>query len=99
MQAMDFNTLLARHAEAFADKLALQEPLGHGPIQDWLAATARGLGLWLVGGTLPLACDGAGEGGAVGDGDGLDGLGGHRAAQLLQSRGRLGLLQCRGNQL
>ena len=44
------------------DKLALQEPLGHGPIQDWLAATARGLGLWLVGGTLPLACDGAGEG-------------------------------------
>ena len=25
MQAMDFNTLLARHAEAFADKLALQD--------------------------------------------------------------------------
>ncbi|MCA0325948.1 MAG: carbon-nitrogen hydrolase family protein [Proteobacteria bacterium] len=39
------------------DKLALQEPLGHGPIQDWLAATARELGLWLVGGTLPLALD------------------------------------------
>jgi nitrilase len=38
------------------DKLALQEPLGSGPIQDWLAATARALGLWLVGGTLPLSC-------------------------------------------
>ena len=39
------------------DKLALQEPLGHGPIQDWLAATARELGLWIVGGTLPLGCE------------------------------------------
>ncbi|MFT4195030.1 carbon-nitrogen hydrolase family protein [Ottowia sp.] len=39
------------------DKLALQEPLGHGPIQDWLAAAARELGLWIVGGTLPLACE------------------------------------------
>ena len=39
------------------DKLALQEALGAGPIQDWLAATARELGLWLVGGTLPLACE------------------------------------------
>ena len=38
------------------DKLALQEPLGAGPIQDWLAATARELGLWIAGGTLPLAC-------------------------------------------
>lgn len=37
------------------DKLALQEPLGSGPIQDWLAATAHELGLWIVGGTLPLA--------------------------------------------
>jgi nitrilase len=40
-----------------SDKLALQEPLGHGPIQDWLAAAARELGLWIVGGTLPLALD------------------------------------------
>ena len=37
------------------DKLALQEPLGSGPIQDWLAATARELNLWIVGGTLPLS--------------------------------------------
>ncbi|MBP7451215.1 MAG: carbon-nitrogen hydrolase family protein [Ottowia sp.] len=39
------------------DKLALQEALGNGPIQDWLAATARELGLWIVGGTLPLSCN------------------------------------------
>lgn len=39
------------------DKLALQEPLGGGPLQDWLSATARELNLWLVGGTLPLALD------------------------------------------
>ena len=39
------------------DKLALAEPLGEGPIQRWLADTARALGLWLVGGTLPLAAD------------------------------------------
>ena len=39
------------------DKLALQERLGTGPIQDWLAATARDLGLWIVGGTLPLSCE------------------------------------------
>ena len=39
------------------DKLALQEALGKGPIQDWLAATARELGLWVVGGTLPLSCE------------------------------------------
>jgi nitrilase len=42
-----------------SDKLALQEPLGHGPLQDWLAASAREFGLWLVGGTLPVAQDGA----------------------------------------
>ena len=39
------------------DKLGLQEPLGSGPIQDWLAATARALNLWIVGGTLPLSCE------------------------------------------
>jgi nitrilase len=39
------------------DKLALQEPLGSGSIQAWLAATARELGLWIVGGTLPLSCE------------------------------------------
>ena len=43
------------------DKLALQELLGKGPIQDWLAATARELGLWIVGGTLPLTCAESGD--------------------------------------
>ena len=42
-----------------ADKLAIQEAFGSGPIQQFLADTARELGLWLVGGTLPLT--GAGE--------------------------------------
>lgn len=37
------------------DKLAARETLGHGPIQDFLSQTAKTLGLWLVGGTLPLA--------------------------------------------
>jgi nitrilase len=36
------------------DKLALAEAPGSGPIQDFLAATARDCGVWLVGGTLPL---------------------------------------------
>ena len=37
-----------------ADKLAIQEPYGSGPIQQFLADRARQLGLWIVGGTLPL---------------------------------------------
>ncbi len=37
------------------DKLAIREPFGRGPIQDFLAATAQRLGLWIVGGTLPLS--------------------------------------------
>ncbi len=38
-----------------ADKLAHAEREGQGPIQAALAEAARDLGLWLVGGTLPLA--------------------------------------------
>jgi nitrilase len=37
------------------DKLAIQEPAGEGPIQRFLAGCARDFGLWIVGGTLPLA--------------------------------------------
>jgi nitrilase len=37
-----------------ADKLAIGEPFGRGPLQQFLADQARSLGLWLVGGTLPL---------------------------------------------
>jgi len=36
------------------DKLALREPFGAGPIQQFLATAARELGLWIVGGTVPL---------------------------------------------
>jgi predicted amidohydrolase len=36
------------------DKLAVAEAEGRGPIQEFLAATARRLQLWLVAGTLPL---------------------------------------------
>jgi nitrilase len=39
------------------DKLAARESFGQGPVQDFLAASARELGLWIVGGTLPLVAD------------------------------------------
>ena len=37
------------------DKLALQERFGDGPIQSFLSDTAKRLGIWIVGGTLPLS--------------------------------------------
>jgi len=37
-----------------SDKLVIQEPLGAGPIQSFIANQARKLGLWIVAGTLPL---------------------------------------------
>ena len=36
------------------DKFAVAETDGGGPIRDFLAATARSHGIWLVGGSLPL---------------------------------------------
>jgi nitrilase len=36
------------------DKVALREAYGEGPIQQFLSQAARELGLWIVGGTLPL---------------------------------------------
>ena len=39
-----------------ADKRAVAEADGSGPAQDFLAATARRLRLWIVGGTVPLRC-------------------------------------------
>ncbi|WP_261513778.1 carbon-nitrogen hydrolase family protein [Burkholderia multivorans] len=36
------------------DKLALAEPYGDGPIQQFLADVARRHALWVIGGTLPL---------------------------------------------
>src|SRR4051812_30262724 len=45
------------------DKLEVAEPAGDGPIQRALADAAREHGVWLIGGTLPLAVDAAaGEG-------------------------------------
>jgi nitrilase len=39
------------------DKLAIQERFGAGPIQDFIAAQAQQLGVWIVAGTLPLTPD------------------------------------------
>ncbi len=40
------------------DKVNAREPDGKGPIQDFLAEQAARRGLWLVGGTIPLAAHG-----------------------------------------
>lgn len=37
------------------DKLAVREQPGNGPIQKFLSDTAKRLGIWLVGGSVPLA--------------------------------------------
>ena len=42
-----------------SDKLALAEAFGAGPLQQFLSDSARTLGLWLVGGTVPLVADSA----------------------------------------
>lgn len=47
------------------DKLGIQEPFGDGPIQRFLAETAVELGLWVVGGTVPLSM-GRDDAGTVG---------------------------------
>jgi nitrilase len=39
------------------DKVRVREHVGHGPIQDFLAASAREHGVWLIGGSLPLWAD------------------------------------------
>lgn len=38
------------------DKLDHAERVGDGPVQSFLARAAQELGLWVVGGTLPLVC-------------------------------------------
>jgi predicted amidohydrolase len=37
------------------DKVGQAEPVGRGPIQDFMAGAAREHGIWLIGGTMPLA--------------------------------------------
>ncbi|HWS75438.1 MAG TPA: carbon-nitrogen hydrolase family protein [Quisquiliibacterium sp.] len=39
------------------DKVAIRERDGEGPLQSFLASQAGEHGIWLVGGTVPLACD------------------------------------------
>ena len=39
------------------DKVDAREADGAGPIQDFLAGCARRHGVWIVGGTVPLACE------------------------------------------
>ncbi|WMC10163.1 carbon-nitrogen hydrolase family protein [Oceanimonas pelagia] len=54
--------LLPENAVAFGGREAVQrvaEPLGEGPVQDWLAAQAQRLGIWLVAGSLPTRIDGS----------------------------------------
>jgi predicted amidohydrolase len=48
-------SISASWANRDTDKLAIAETPGEGQVQRFLAATARALGLWLAGGTLPLA--------------------------------------------
>ena len=38
------------------DKVAAKENDGEGPIQEFLSGTAKRHGVWLVGGSVPLAC-------------------------------------------
>ena len=43
------------------DKLRIAEADGAGPIQDFLATQAQRLGLWIIGGTLPIRAAAAGR--------------------------------------
>jgi nitrilase len=40
-----------------AEKLQAAEPMGEGPIQAFLSRSARELGLWIIGGTIPIKAD------------------------------------------
>lgn len=40
-----------------ADKVRVRECDGHGPIQDFLASSAREHAIWLIGGSLPLSAE------------------------------------------
>ena len=68
IQAQERGAVLAALPENFAfmglkdaDKRAVGEADGSGPIQDSLAAAARDLKLWIVGGTLPIRVEGDGR--------------------------------------
>lgn len=42
---------------ADTDRVRAREDFGQGPVQDWLAATARRHGIWIFAGSLPLTAD------------------------------------------
>ena len=44
-----------------SDKLKIQEQPGDGPLQSFLAEQAKQHGIWLVGGTIPIATDDPGK--------------------------------------
>ena len=52
LAAMPENFVLMGRSEQ--QKFAIAETDGEGPVQDWLARTARELGMWIVAGTLPI---------------------------------------------
>ena len=64
-EARDGGARVAALPENFAfmgaaepDKFAIAEDEGEGPIQAFLSTTARDIGLWIVGGTVPLRMPG-----------------------------------------
>jgi len=57
--ALPENFALMGHHER--DKVAVKEPDGHGPIQDFLAEVANKYSTWVVGGTIPIAADDPGK--------------------------------------
>jgi predicted amidohydrolase len=46
--------LIGRHE---GDKVAVREPDGKGPVQEFLSSTAKENRLWIVGGTAPISTD------------------------------------------
>jgi nitrilase len=48
--------IIGRHE---GDKVKVREPDGRGPIQEFLASSARNHKVWIVGGTAPIACEDA----------------------------------------
>ncbi len=44
--------LMQKHS---SEKLALQEALGNGPVQDWLQKVSSELSLWIIAGSFPIS--------------------------------------------
>lgn len=49
--------MFAIMGEAATDKVYVREEFGSGKIQDFLAQQARDHKIWIVGGTIPIACE------------------------------------------